>query len=355
MKVTIKLLPIIGNSLFLILTCLVFFSAKANDWDWDRVVNLKGYWRFELGDNQAWANPQYNDEKWEKLYVPAYWEEEGFDDYNGFAWYRKNFNLDEVDSRTLALFLGYIDDVDQVYINGKLVGGSGSFPPDYASAYDFQRRYLIPNEYLNEGENLIAVRIYDNGGWGGIDGRKIGIYANDEIVPPAIDLTGLWKFHLFDDDSWKNPQLDDSEWENLMVPGYWEHQGYYGYNGFAWYRRKVIIPESFEGEQLILSLGKIDDLDEVFFNGEKIGFTGEIDRYRIHGYEWQEVRGYYIPKDVIKLGKENLIAIRVYDGMGDGGIYQGPIGIFVRDEYVNHWRKYHRKNRHWWDYFENWY
>jgi len=355
MKVINKLSPIIRDGLILIITCLVFSSAKANDWDWDRIVNLKGYWHFELGDNQAWADPHYNDEKWEKVYVPAYWEEEGFDDYNGFAWYRKNFDLDEVDSRSLALFLGYIDDVDQVYINGKLVGGSGSFPPNYASAYNYPRRYLIPNEYLNEGENLIAVRIYDRGGWGGIDGRKIGIYASNEIVPPSIDLTGLWKFHLFDDVSWKNPQLDDNEWENLMVPGYWEHQGYYGYNGFAWYRRTVTIPESFEGEQLILALGKIDDLDEVFFNGEKIGFTGDIDRYRIYGYEWQEVRGYYIPKHVIKLGKENLIAIRVYDGMGDGGIYQGPIGIFVRDDYVNHWRKYHRKNRHWWDYFKNWY
>lgn len=337
----------------LVFAILVANYNWASNGDWERIVNLKGYWRFQVGDNQDWSGEHYNDRNWEKVYAPAYWEDEGFRRYSGHAWYRKKFDLEEIDSRNLYLFLGYIDDVDEVYLNGHLIGSSGSFPPQYATAYNLLRRYLVPKKYLNTGANTLAVRVFDEGGPGGIIGRRIGIYATEHTLPPNIDLTGTWKFHLFDDSRWKDPEFDDSEWEDIMVPRIWEDQGFYGYNGFAWYRRRVLIPKSFEGGEFVLSLGKIDDLDEVFVNGKRVGATGDIDRYRVRGFEWQEVRGYFLPANALRPGEENVIAVRVYDRSGDGGIHQGPVGIFTREDYTAHWRHNDWDRGSFWRYFDH--
>lgn len=60
----------------------------------DRRVNLRGSWKFSLGDNMKFADPEYNDRDWEEIYVPATWQEEGFRHYNGYAWYRMSFSIE---------------------------------------------------------------------------------------------------------------------------------------------------------------------------------------------------------------------------------------------------------------------
>jgi sialate O-acetylesterase len=66
-----------------------------------------------------------------------------------------------------------------------------------------------------------------------------------------------------------------------------------------------------------LSLGGIDDEDITFVNGVKVGLTKN----------WTIPRNYAIPKGLLKKGK-NTIAIRVFDGASNGGIYGGQdIGI----------------------------
>ena len=52
----------------------------------------------------------------------------------------------------LYLVLGRIDDADEVYLNGKLIGKSGNFPPEYITAYNKVRRYNIPQGILKNGE-----------------------------------------------------------------------------------------------------------------------------------------------------------------------------------------------------------
>ncbi|MEJ2495328.1 MAG: hypothetical protein P8Y79_13480 [Ignavibacteriaceae bacterium] len=40
----------------------------------------------------------------------------------------------------------------------------------------------------------------------------------------------------------------------------------------------------------------------------------------------------------MKAGEENVISVRVYDGMVDGGIYDGPIGLITQEEYTAYWK-----------------
>jgi hypothetical protein len=311
----------------------------------DKLVGLSGDWRFILGDNMKFAKPEFNDSEWEKIYVPSAWQDEGFRHYQGYAWYRRTFEIAFNAKDILYLELGRIDDVDAVYINGHFIGSTGGFPPNYYTAFNYERKYFIPQEHLNRnGKNIIAVRVYDEGGAGGIVSSPNGIYRYSNYSENSINLFGKWKFHLFDNTEWAKENIDESDWEDIIVPSNWESQGFGEYDGFAWYRKTFKLSENFKTDDLMLLLGKIDDMDEVFINGKLIGGTGRIDRKWGGNDEYAKYRTYAVPEDVLKPGKNNVIAVRVYDQVGAGGIYEGPITLLPRSEYRQYWKKYRDDN-----------
>ncbi len=313
-------------------------------------LDLEGNWRFSIGDDTAWASPDFKDNNWEKIRVPATWEDQGFHGYNGYAWYRKTFEIPkELIGSNFILNAGFIDDVDQTFVNGKLVGMSGSFPPNFRTAYDAQREYFLSNELLKEGKNIIAIRVYDIQLEGGIIRGPVGLSptkSDIRIISELdldINLSGIWKFKAGDNTQWKDYSEDDSQWKEIFVPAYWEVQGFKDYDGFAWYRKSFTLPEKFAGQKMVLMLGKIDDIDQTFINGTLVGSVGDWNFEDVpnsfnQNNEWEAVRGYYIPDNVLQPGKENTIAVRVYDGFIDGGIYQGPIGLITQEKYREYWQ-----------------
>lgn len=312
--------------------------------EWDRIVNLKGYWKFSIGDDSNWAAPSYNDEDWEEIKVPSYWEDEGFYGYNGYAWYRIHFKFpDDFNGQMVYLDLGAIDDIDEAYLNGKLVGFSGSFPPHYQTAYFAYRHYPVPASLFKPNQdNVLAVRVYDAELGGGIASGKIGIYYKPNSLSAELNLEGEWKFKTGDNKEWKNKNFNDKNWARIIVPGYWESQGYKDYDGFGWYRKTFKVSDRLKGKKLVLMMGKIDDLDEVYLNGELVGSTGTMrDNAEENTFdqEYAQFRGYYLPDGLIKFNEDNVIAVRVYDGYINGGIYEGPIGLISQDRYTKFWRK----------------
>jgi len=323
---------------------LVSFAAAE---DLKSVLDLRGKWKFELGDSEKRASVDFNDSKWDEIFVPSAWEDEGYPGYDGYAWYRKHFRLPAgAEKKALYLRLGCIDDVSEVYVNGVLIGVIGSFPPDFLTAYNTEIVLSIPQNTLSvSGENVIAVRVYDDGLAGGIVSGKIGVYESKNYLAPEISFVGKWRFKDGDSEKWIDPSFDDSNWKQIFVPAYWESQGYADYDGIGWYRLHFKIPADFADEKLVLLLGKIDDLDETYINGEEIGHTGRIrsnPRQSRHEDEYQEFRAYTIRSGLLKAGGDNVVAVRVYDGGGWGGIYQGPIGIMTRERY-----KEWKRNRPW--------
>jgi sialate O-acetylesterase len=306
---------------------------------WKEIVDLHGYWKFEIGDNSIWTNPNFDDSSWEEIKVPSSWEDQGFPGYDGYAWYRIHFFLTiENITKSLYLHLGRIDDVDDVYLNGNLIGSTGSFPPNYNTAYHIHRGYILPAVYFNsDGNNVLAVRVFDERLAGGILEGRIGIYELQDELSPDIPLSGIWKFSPGDNLDWKEPDFDDNDWINLTVPGFWELQGFRNYDGFGWYRTKFDLDIEFENDKLILLLGKIDDIDECYLNGKRIGRTGEFTDESgeiSFSEEYLKLRAYYIPKGLLNHYQNNTIAVRVFDGYIDGGIYSGPIGIVTREKYL---------------------
>lgn len=328
-------------SLLLIVFVLVpLLSQSVYAQEYNRIVRLKGYWKFSIGDKKEWKEASYDDSKWDKIYVPSPWEDEGFHGYDGYAWYRTDFEISsKYKNKMLMLKLGKIDDVDEVYLNGKLVGKSGEFPPHYRTAWDLEREYEIPNNLLNyNGKNIIAVRVYDEEIQGGIYWGSIGIYEKSYGMTIDKNLEGDWKFTRGDNWKWKDPQFDDSRWETLRVPGRWDSQGYSDYDGFGWYRKDFTWNNEVNDDEVVLVLGKIDDMDQVYLNGEFVGSTGDMiaeARKNLAIVYYKQLRGYRIESSKLKKGR-NVIAVRIFDNQEEGGIYEGPIGITSMKEYLHY-------------------
>jgi len=341
-----KLISCARVKYYLISICLiVLFSINLSA---QGRLDLKGSWKFNIGDNPEWAKTSFNDKSWDEIRVGNNWEDQGFHGYDGFAWYRvmvpiplEKFAADE----DFYLYLGRIDDADEVYFNGQLIGKSGSMPPYYSSAWDRKRVYLIPRELINKnGQNLIAVRVYDDGGEGGIlqDGEGIMIKTTRNMFSSGINLEGLWKFATGDNMDWSNQSMDESGWSTISVPAYWEQQGFRDYDGKAWYRKSFFVPVNYNvSETQVLMLGKIDDIDQAYLNGELVGKTGNMSKSsasQVGTWEYRQLRCYYMLNTKLEAGKVNTIAVRVYDARSGGGIYEGPVGIVPLSKFVKYWR-----------------
>jgi sialate O-acetylesterase len=340
------------RTLFISVLILLFTKTnqvKAMDDNLVLLQSLKGSWLFSIGMNEEWASPKFNDSDWETVRVPSPWEEEGFNGYNGYAFYRKKINISSTyKGRMLYLNMGYIDDVDEVYLNGQKIGSSGGFPPNYNTAYNAERVYFIPEHDINfDGPNLIAVKVYDSYNEGGIVSGDIGIYGGKTSVNFDVNLQSPWKFQPGDDLRRKEADFDDSGWGEIFVPAKWEDQGYRDYDGYAWYRKSFISPINTGNDKMVLIMGKIDDIDQVYINGTLVGSTGNFpSRYGRDvstGQEYDAFRGYFIPDGLLKKNQKNVIAVRVLDTGGVGGIYEGPVGIITQSKYIDYWRK-NKKN-----------
>jgi beta-galactosidase len=84
-------------------------------------------------------------------------------------------------------------------------------------------------------------------------------------------------------------------------------------DGEAVMRRVINVPASWAGKDLRLELGRVDDFDITFWNGEKIGSIGPE-----NPAAYNADRNYIVPGRLVKAGR-NVIAVRVWDHFGGGG------------------------------------
>lgn len=143
--------------------------------------------------------------------------------------------------------------------------------------------------------------------------------ARTNEVPGLEAVTGKWRFRAGDDANWKARELDDSSWQQVELPDNWEqHSGHTNDNVYGWFRRQIAIPADCRGRDFDLLLGKIDDVDEVWLNGEPVGGTGSFPpEYRP---AFNEERRYRIPASLVRGDGADVLAVRVFDGSGNGGI-----------------------------------
>jgi sialate O-acetylesterase len=145
-----------------------------------------------------------------------------------------------------------------------------------------------------------------------IDLATLAKQKKDAMEAALKAIPGAYDDHANPED-WKNEILDDSHWAHMHLPGLWEqqHMGLENLDGVVWFRREVMVAAEDAGKTAVLELSKIDDSDDSYVNGVRVG--GMKNQYN-------ENRRYTIPAGVLKEGK-NSIAVRVEDTGGGGGIY----------------------------------
>ena len=111
---------------------------------------------------------------------------------------------------------------------------------------------------------------------------------------------------------WQSATFDAASWKSIVLPANWESNGLDNVDGVVWFRKTVVIPQTWAGKDVKLDLGPIDDNDVTFVNGSKVGETVGYGNNRL----------YTIPGEKVKAGPF-VIVVRVTDTGGGGGIYGG--------------------------------
>jgi sialate O-acetylesterase len=115
---------------------------------------------------------------------------------------------------------------------------------------------------------------------------------------------------------WQMPAFEPAGWETMTLPALWERAGHRGFNGLVWFRKSFDLPAGWAGRDLELRLSAVDDADVTWVNGVQVGF----------GSVWNQARVYRIPAAVLK-SAGNVLAVRVLDTSGDGGIWHAEFPL----------------------------
>ncbi|HZZ42760.1 MAG TPA: sialate O-acetylesterase [Tepidisphaeraceae bacterium] len=117
---------------------------------------------------------------------------------------------------------------------------------------------------------------------------------------------------------WEKEGLDDSGWGKVMEPGAWQEKAGWKHNGVVWLRKEIMVPAEWAGKDLVLNLGRIDDKDITYFDGQEVGRTWKENPLAVFVR-----RKYTVPGKLVKAGK-NIVAVRVWDQGGVGGLMSEP-------------------------------
>jgi len=154
---------------------------KDNQEEWIAKANSK-----DIGLHKNWKAIEIDDPEWKTTHLPTTWKQK-LENKQGVVWYRKTFNLKNLDSisEEVKLRLGRISDADSVFVNNKFIG---------TTSHKYQdRNYKFSKSILKEGKNVIAVRVFVyrfNGGF--IKGKPIVL----NLGYGKINLEENWELKL---------------------------------------------------------------------------------------------------------------------------------------------------------------
>lgn len=137
------------------------------------------------GVKERWEKPGTDYSKWSAVDLPANWESTEIGNEDGIIWFAKSFEVSEESTgKPGEISLGPIDDWDDTYINGQLVG--------QLTDWTEERSYQIKEGVLKPGTNWVVVKVTDGTGGGGLYGAPEKLFI--KTASGKISLTGSWKY-----------------------------------------------------------------------------------------------------------------------------------------------------------------
>lgn len=184
-------------------------TAAIKEWYSKLPTVTKGdtpYADIDLND-AALAAKDFDDSQWKEMSLPCLYEsDQNVGSFDGVMWYRRTIEIPaSMAGKDITLSLGAIDDMDRTYLDGTLIGATME-----EGKYQVKRVYTIPAAQATAGSHVLAVRVIDNMGGGGLFDKPdvLKFYAAN-APQNAISLAGNWKymptaelingvFHIFD-------------------------------------------------------------------------------------------------------------------------------------------------------------
>src|ERR1035437_3782539 len=246
-----------------------------------------GQWHFQKGDDAAWKAPKFDDSQWQSVTLPDNWEHHSdYTNDNVYGWFRRRIEIPaECKGKDFDLLLGKIDDVDETWLNGERIGGMGSFPPDYRTAYDTARCYRVSAGLVRgDGSDVLAVRVFDGNGNGGIyeaGGKAVRVGPFDTAQSEGGASTG----HVL--------------------------------GGTGWYRKHFTLTSAEQGKRVAVRFDGVYMNADFWINGQLLGNHP----YGYTSFEF-DLTPYLKPA-----GEENVIAVRVRN-IGKNSRWYSGSGIF---------------------------
>jgi sialate O-acetylesterase len=289
----------------------------------------------------SWSAANTDDQAWLKMKVPGEWEQQQLPNFDGEVWFRSNFNMAAADAgKPAELSLGTIDDNDVTYINGTQVGATNQ--------YNASRVYKIPAGVLKAGNNVIAVKIQDNGGGGGFTGEPADLFVN--VDGHKQPLAGNWAFRIsavVPTNSGVGPNSYPSLLYNAMINPILP----FAIKGAIWYQGESNADRAYQYRTAFPLL--INDWRRLWNQGEFPFYFVQLASFNSangnskNGSKWAELReaqtlslnvpntGMAVitdigePKDIHPRNKQDvgkrLAAVALHDTYGQNNVFSGPV------------------------------
>ena len=295
----------------------------------------------------TWNETSTDDSNWPVMQLPGLWETQQLGDLDGIVWFRKTITISPEDAgKAATLELAMIDDNDITYVNGVKTGST--------DGYNVKRKYTIAPGVLKEGKNVIAVRVDDTGGGGGIygDSAEMKLTTANHVT----SLAGKWKFKV-EKITGGSGSIGPNSYPTLLFNAMLYPLIPYAFRGVIWYQGEANAGRAYQYRQafplMITDWRKRWKEDFPFYFVQLASFNA-ADGNSNEGSTWAELReaqaktlslpntGMAVttdignssdihPKNKQEVGKR-LAAIALNNLYGEKNVYRGPSYASLRVE-----------------------
>ncbi len=195
----------------------------------------EAWWRSTpAGTTELWQPALAGADSWPEVPEPMRnWKTWGVPElakHDGMVWYRRAFRLTAEQARRRAtLSLGGIDEVDQTWVNGRVIRNT--------FGWGDERVYPLPAGVLRPGENVVTLNVLSTWDAGGMVGpaEKLALTLDDGTTVP---LAGGWRYQAVPLEIGRPPR---APWEPIaglttLYNGMIAPLGPYGLRGVVWYQ-----------------------------------------------------------------------------------------------------------------------
>jgi len=244
---------------------------------------------YDIGQKNNWAAADFDDAAWKTVQIPGGFAELNVPDTPALVWFRREITLpDPLPTGSAMLFLGAIEHMDTVYVNGKFVGGS---------AWVENPRVYPASNALKPGRNVIAIRVLKTKPDGGFLSKSedLHLVLGDHS---SLPLAGPWKAKLSVDA--RPPQSLPIGYENWPVMPTVLYQGMLApiaplsLTGVLWYQGEQNSPRGYQYRRILPAM--IADWRALFGQGNLpfyiVGLPAFTKRspVPVDGDDWTETR-----------------------------------------------------------------